>query len=650
MICLARSVTAQVNCDSVDYYLKGIPKAEHIQSLIHLLNKAGDFSNALYMLEQQHVYNPEHRTMDNIRLKGQIKGQQAMSKDCGCQFPARPVWESADGPFGADATAFYEDDQGNYWLGTGSSGGVYFSSDKGQNWEQRNNGIGPWHIADFLEQNDTLFIQVNAIGGGKKEGVRMYYYQTDENKWIFIPGEIYPYRDEYIGYGGMIYKAMKLQRGGEDVFRDPRLNFSKEKEGMYTYANKHLYFEKGVTYDHGLSSSSPTDAFRIFGFKETTPALAKLNKTFPRDVFLAASGNLYDLDNENHILLSKSGPYEVDRMKKIKPLPTNGLVATDVRQVISTRGKLYAMVNEADIWKFENNKWIQIFNAYEHHLKRKNPISLRGYDTRMMNLQKDGRIVFAFCGELWEMSREEKFSKIEIDLSALKNPDEKDQILVIGSGGYDTDGTLYALVEDIAYDADYRDTYYGYHGMYNGEGIIVKILNGKAEVYAQKEIWASFLFNDPLGHLWVSSKNLRKIGVNQDKRAVCPQKWMGQTQNQIAFKPNGNMLVLGDYNIYEWYAADNKWQKMTSNVGERMNSISYGLKGEIIVGTGVWFGQSCDQGPFHGHTDGIFRWDGERWVSIMGCENDWVYGMCIHPTFGLAVGTSGSGVQFLKSY
>ncbi len=648
---VSKHAFGQVNCDSVNYYLKRVPEAKSIQSLISLLYNGGDFSSALYMLEQQHTYNPEHNTQLNVELMNDLKSLQNESKDCGCKFPVRPVWETSNGPFGADATSFYEDELGNYWLGTGSSGGVYFSKDKGQNWEQRNNGIGPWHIADFLHQNDTLFIQVNSLSGGKKRGVRIYYYQTDKNEWIFLPGDISWDIEKCEGYGGKIYRIMNEKRGNFGENRDPRLNFSQEKEAVYTYSSEHAYYEKGVSYDHGFSDRGPSDTYRIFGFKEKTPALAKLNKNFPRDVFLTTSGNLYDLQNGNSMLLSKSGLYVVDKMKKINPLPKNGIVATDVRQVISANGKLYAMVNEADIWKFEDNQWIQIFSAYEHHLKRKPLISYKGYDSRMMNLQKDGRILFAFCGELWEMSKKEKFSKINIDLSSLKNPTKKEQVLIINSGGYNASGELFILVEDVSYNAEFRDSYYGYsNGRYEGEGIVLKIVNGKVEKQASGLPWTSFIFNDRLGNLWVSGNKLMKVVDDKAVKSFSPESWMGQTLNQIALKENGDMLVLSNNSVYEFNAATNKWKEKVKKIGERMNSISYGLKGEIIVGTGVWFGQGCDEGPYHGYTDGIFRWDGENWISIMGGENDWIYSMCIHPNYGLAVGTSGSGVQFLKSY
>jgi len=130
-----------------------------------------------------------------------------------------------------------------------------------------------------------------------------------------------------------------------------------------------------------------------------------------------------------------------------------------------------------------------------------------------------------------------------------------------------------------------------------------------------------------------------KIGENRNIETSSPENWVGRTFNQIAHKDNGDMLALADNGVFEWTAANGEWKKLVKSIGERMNTVSYGLKDEIIVGTGVWYGQGCDGGPYHGHTDGIFRWDGENWISIMGGVNDWIYSMCIHPDYGLAVGS-----------
>jgi hypothetical protein len=38
------------------------------------------------------------------------------------QFAPNYKWQDTSGPYGCDATSFFVDKAGNYWLGTGSSG------------------------------------------------------------------------------------------------------------------------------------------------------------------------------------------------------------------------------------------------------------------------------------------------------------------------------------------------------------------------------------------------------------------------------------------------------------------------------------------------------------------------------------------------
>jgi len=71
-------------------------------------------------------------------------------------------WIDSGGPEGADATAFHIDPDGNYWLGTGSSGGVYVSADKGESWIAVNHGIGPVHVLSIGEFKNDLYIQIVA--------------------------------------------------------------------------------------------------------------------------------------------------------------------------------------------------------------------------------------------------------------------------------------------------------------------------------------------------------------------------------------------------------------------------------------------------------------------------------------------------------
>ncbi|MFI5205267.1 MAG: WD40/YVTN/BNR-like repeat-containing protein, partial [Flavobacteriales bacterium] len=101
------------------------------------------------------------------------------------------TWKPLNGPVGADVTAFYVDKKGGYWLGTGSSGGVFYSSDKGKTWSPRINGTGPVHVLNFLTERDTLY---------------MYASVPDEELYLFDGKEFEKYghgfyREAYYWHG-----------------------------------------------------------------------------------------------------------------------------------------------------------------------------------------------------------------------------------------------------------------------------------------------------------------------------------------------------------------------------------------------------------------------------------------------------------------
>jgi hypothetical protein len=57
---------------------------------------------------------------------------------------------------GFDATYYYRDSKGYYWLGTGSSGGIFLNNGSGQ-WKAYNNPFGPAHITWIGEVNSDFF-------------------------------------------------------------------------------------------------------------------------------------------------------------------------------------------------------------------------------------------------------------------------------------------------------------------------------------------------------------------------------------------------------------------------------------------------------------------------------------------------------------
>jgi hypothetical protein len=93
----------------------------------------------------------------------------------------KPEWKETNGLTGCDATAFYVDEKGNYWLGTGSSGGVYFSMNKGKNWTARNKGIGPCHVSLIGKVGNTMYVE--------KDFGSLYYFKESGSEWIKLEGD-----------------------------------------------------------------------------------------------------------------------------------------------------------------------------------------------------------------------------------------------------------------------------------------------------------------------------------------------------------------------------------------------------------------------------------------------------------------------------
>ena len=83
---------------------------------------------------------------------------------------------SLNGPEGCDATYFYKSKVG-FWLGTGSSGGIFFSNKIYNSWKPFNDPFGPAHIYWIGEIGDTLITNAD----------NAYYQFNDKNlKWNLV--------------------------------------------------------------------------------------------------------------------------------------------------------------------------------------------------------------------------------------------------------------------------------------------------------------------------------------------------------------------------------------------------------------------------------------------------------------------------------
>ncbi|UKN03144.1 hypothetical protein K6119_06405 [Paracrocinitomix mangrovi] len=642
---LLKSTYAQDKCSKIDHYLSQAPEFNSIQNLIDELVLLEDYKSALYFIEQQRLLNPNEMSDTNEKLYQEIKRKLDQSKDCGCDFKLGN-YQAANGPQGADATAFYEDNDGNYWMGTGSSGGVYFSSNKGKSWKVKNNGIGPWHIVDFLFEKDTLYIQVNNMPVDIDGKPRIYAYHKSEDRWAFVDGAIERNPEYCVGRAGEIY--LKMIQNNSDPFlnKSANLNYTDNFNSQYSYSTESYYWQRSVNPEFGFVPYYYEKGRRVFGYIESTPEMAQLNHNFPRDMFTLPRGNQYTLKDDSKLLLSKSGLYQVENMKEISPLSMSGVVATDVRQLVNNNGVLYALVNEADIWQYKKGKWKKVFDAYQHHIKMDDPISRTGYDTKELNLQKDGSILFSFCGKLWELSSSGKAKAISIDFSKIESK-YLDPRVIIESSGYDMSGNLYVLIQ--LYDIKKKDKDKMFPEPYFSYQMICKVVDGKAELFDDSKNYYNCLFNDKNGLLWVSGDGVYTIGegsVSQDILHGYSNGYM----NRYCFLDNGDFLHFNQKGVWKWLSERRRWDRIiTQPPPHGAACVASDADGTVYIGTGDLYSHGCGESPVEGKSSGIYKWDGDNWVPILGNPNPWTYAMVPSEKNGLAIGTGGSGVVFLKS-
>ena len=82
---------------------------------------------------------------------------------------------------------------------------------------------------------------------------------------------------------------------------------------------------------------------------------------------------------------------------------------------------------------------------------------------------------------------------------------------------------------------------------------------------------------------------------------------------------------------------------------EGVTCLGFGSDGALYAGTGELYSVSCNYDDFESISNGVFIFKNDRWSPLLNGPNTWIYSLATHPTDGLFVGTSGSGVQLLNS-
>lgn len=407
-------------------------------------------------------------------------------------------------------------------------------------------------------------------------------------------------------------------------------------------------------------------ATHITGFADSKGPLPKLKNAFPRDMYVHPAGNIfYGKNTDTQILLAKSGLYHVFN-NELTQLPVEGLCATDVRQIVCIGKRLVVLVGESDIWEYSNSQWKLLFNAWEHHKASGSWHSIGGFDTKQLNAVPDGRILFCFSGDVWQITPEGKVSKLfdqpvlpgqisvknilkaENHFRYLSEKAIEGKVNMYYTGiSQDKQGTYWAVANWNPYDEGYYIT------------VLVKILSdtGIAELYKELETRASggnniycYTFNDRTGGVWLrSGREMRQIGADADTSLLIPtygNLWL----NSIALKNDGSFSYLNSYDtiLYSYNHKTKRIDQQSVPYLEDITCIGYDSENNLFSGTGKRYCFTCGN-RMYGVSRGLFKLENGQWKNIPGEPNKWILsiGSDIAGT-GLPIGTSGSGMWLVK--
>ncbi|MFM7023058.1 MAG: hypothetical protein ACKOXB_08770 [Flavobacteriales bacterium] len=492
---------------------------------------------------------------------------------------------------GCDATSFYIDESKNYWLGTGSSGGVYFSTDKGKTWTAKNKGIGPVHVERIGEYKGKIFIVVPDILEEESSKI----YEWGKNKWTPIANdESFP-----------------------DIIKNLD-NATKEKSAKIPFAIDTLKAEYNMFYwDHAnrfmekyTGSTSYAEALK---YKDSSLVLPY--------ALVQPGGNYVPESDSTGVFYGKTGLYYWQK-DSLFSKATKGLNATDIREVIRDKKQnIWAVAGLGDIWKYSKNQWVLVFDFIAHKKSEKlqttSGLTMMGDDIFFCSWGKVWKIkasneVELFSGKNWPVSTVMSFSgKSENDF------------FILGPQANDT--------ED-----ESNGSYAIFH--FENQNFTKVILKGGIAY------WKSMLKTSPTGESWffdgekIVNLSVSTIPVFEEKSALLPG------HNLISFNNKGEMIyaLRGDMLLH--YSKEKGAEIQRTEELRGLVSIALSDDGKIYAGTGFDYLPACGVITI-GQAHGMFLLnENNLWTEIKNNINPWI--MCLNflDQQTLLVGTSGTGL------
>ncbi|MFZ4058498.1 MAG: WD40/YVTN/BNR-like repeat-containing protein [Ferruginibacter sp.] len=619
---------------------KAIDNARFFQKL-QLLDTALRYQQVLYTHLSTTQINLLPLTNDEVLLTGNTDSLQfsfpswtIASVKLTDPISPKFTWSSLEGPLGADATAFTIDDKGNYWLGTGSSGGVYFSKDRGNTWNPMLKGMGAMHVSALLFKADTLWAKVEdmrlkeLLPNTKIETA--YFYLSGKKKkqqwkWVSDDAATMPI-EKSIRYNDIL------------LFNRYQENFPLKKTSL-AYSRLIQYYkgfgvdfknESFDLYQHEVSN-------RFIGFHAIDSSIQTLNASFPPDVF-ELNRNI-DLDNERMILLSKTGLYFSENKQALYAAPRNGLTATDVRLLRKrNNGDLVALVGTGEIWCYRNATWKMLFTTNDYFRKYGKDSLDVGLDIPTFDVAADGTIVFPFGADMWEINAKDIVQPLLFHGNLLNEFEDDGNASNVNLFG----GTKIAEEDYLLLGVSRIHNFQ----LFRWKAGILSLLNSfPSPVF-------TFAYTDKIGSVWIVSDSV----YLWNKPSVTLQGTLERNgvtfSTAISSNEKGNVVVLANNVYYLWEPTNKEWFPYlfdfdASSNARAYSSIAISENKQVYVGTAPYYSIGCGFST-EGYPDGVFYFTGNKLVALKNNINNWIYALEFDANDELCSGTSGSGVLKVK--
>lgn len=500
-------------------------------------------------------------------------------------------WKSSQGPIGCDATAFFIDKKGNYWLGTGSSGGVFYSSNNGKSWKMKNNGIGPIHAELIGEIGDTLYL-VQALPFPDVKYLHAYY----KGSWN-LRGEITKEDKKY----------KELERLANSVEFDAKM------------ITKRIWDAHNPYWVQGGLTNYYFDSRKL----EVNYTSAKGESAL---FFEQPGGNFKSLGEDGGMVYGKLGLYHLKNGFLVEN-KHKGIQATDIREILTdAKDDIWTVAGLGDVWNYSNKKWKKVFDV--HKTWSSDTLLPFLYNTNGL-LELHGEIFFSSLGSVW------RYTENSQKMSVFKRATEDAHI--ISFCGKDT--------------VDYFTLEWNKGELNEGSELVYCQYVNSSKILSKTlatGVNNSCLKLSPTGETWLFSSNqISNLSAGITYPLISQLSGFTINANLIAFDSLGGFVFAFSDEELIFYS---KSEGFTIQYIEQLKGLSsiYYVNNKIIAGTGYSFRPSCALVAF-GMSQGLFELlENGTWNQIENSINPWVMSLGYSKSRGILVGTSGSGLYFLE--